>query len=167
MPFYRFQIDSPFATRAVLLRVRGLMRESPSFFQSIKESFEKRPQEGPPFVGNVNGTVFKMRRDIRYRNSFLPRVHGSVISIPAGSRIFVRMHLHPLVVVFLLVWLGGVGVGALNAFISENRSLQSVLAPAGMFLFGILLTLGGFFPEAFKARRLLEQGIAPGADLQR
>jgi hypothetical protein len=32
-----------------------------------------------------------------------------------------------------------------------------------MFLFGLALIVGGFFPEAVKARRLLEQGFASGA----
>ncbi|WP_263770031.1 hypothetical protein [Propionivibrio soli] len=163
MPFYRFQIDSPLATQAVLLRVRGLMRESPSILQAIKESFGKRPQGGPPFIGTLDGTTFKMRRDIRYRNSFLPQVHGNVISAPAGSRILVRMNLHPLIAAFILFWLGAVGVGAVAAFMSESRSIQSVLIPAGMFMFGIVLTAGGFYPEAVKARRLLEQRIATGA----
>jgi hypothetical protein len=160
MPFYRFQIDSPLTMQAVLLRVRGLMREAPSFVQSIKESFGRRPEEGPPFIGTIDGAAFHMRRDIRYRNSFLPRVHGSVISAPAGARVLVTMHLHPVVAAFMLFWLGAVGVGAVVAFTSQTTSIQSVLIPAGMFIFGIVVTVGGFYPEAVKARRLLEQGIA-------
>jgi hypothetical protein len=159
MPFYRFHIESPLTTQTVLLRVRALVREAPGFWQSVKESFGRRPEGSPPFIGKVEGFTFRMHRDIRYRNSFLPQVRGSVVSTPVGTRVLITMYLHPLVAAFMLFWLGVVGIGALTAFITQRESIDSALIPAGMFLFGIALTVGGFYPEAFKARRLLEQGI--------
>jgi hypothetical protein len=159
MPFYRFQIESPLPTQTVLLRIRTLVREKPGFWQSIKESFGGRPAGSPPFIGKVEGDAFLMSRDIRYRNSFLPQVRGSVVSTSRGSRVLITMYLHPLVAVFMLFWLGGIGAGALAAFNAQNGSIGPALIPAGMFLFGIVLTVGAFYPEAFKARRLLEQSI--------
>ena len=163
MPFYRCQIDSPVAAQAVLLRMRGLMREAPGFVQSVKESFCRRPEGSPPFIGSVDGTKFHIRRDIRYRNSFLPLIRGSVTATPKGARVLITMHLHPLVAAFMVFWLGAVGVGAIGIFASQNGGSQSGLIPTGMFMFGVVLTVGGFYPEAVKARHLLEQGIARSA----
>jgi hypothetical protein len=71
------------------------------------------------------------------------------------------MYLHPLVLAFMLFWLGGVGLGAVAA-LRQGDGGAATLVPIGMFVFGVALTLGGFYPEAIKARRLLEQHIVHG-----
>src|SRR5262245_58927278 len=158
MPIYRFQIHSHLTTQAVLERVKTLGREAPGFPQLLKESFGVRPDGAPPFIGKVEGSEFKCYRDIRYRNSFLPRITGRVDADVDGAKIDVVMYLHPFVLVFMLFWLGAVGVGAVAAFRQADVGAVS-LVPDGMFVFGVVLTIGGFYPEAIKARRLLEQHI--------
>jgi hypothetical protein len=158
MPLYRFQIQSHLATLAVLERIKALMRETPGFRQSLKESFGLRPDGTPPFIGKVDGSEFKCRRDIRYQNSFLPRIAGRVSSDHNGTKTDVIMYLHPLVLVFMLLWLGGVGLGAVAA-LRQGDGGTGTLVPMGMFVIGVVLVLGGFYPEAIKARRLLEQHI--------
>ena len=163
MPFYRYELVSTLQPETVLRRVGTLVREAPGFLQSVKESFWKRPEDAPPFIGKIEGNAFRMHRNIRYRNSFLPQVRGSVVSTPVGTTLRITMHLHPVAAVFMLVWLGAVATGALAAFTSQCESIASALIPAGMLVFGIALTVGGFYPEAFKARRLLEQAVGTGA----
>jgi hypothetical protein len=157
MAFYRFQFHSRLGAQAVLERIQSLTRDPPGFGQSFKESFGWRPAAVPPFIGKAEGSNFNLHRDIRYRNSFLPRIRGHIDVDAEGTRIDVTMHLHPFAFVFMLFWLGGVGLAGI-AMLSHGRPPQSLI-PLGMFAFGVALTLGGFFPEAFKARRLLEQGI--------
>ncbi len=160
MPFYRFQVDTPLTKLAVLERIRAVSRKAPGFFQSIQESFGGREGGCPPFIGNVGENTFWLYRDIRYRNSFLPRVRGRVVSTSVGTRVFVEMYLHPLVGAFMLLWLGGIGSVAVS-FVRRAETLGAVFA-AGMFMFGVALTLGCFYPEALKARRLLEECIRAG-----
>src|SRR5262245_54110562 len=105
MPLYRFQIQSHLTIQAVLERVRALVRETPGFPQSLKESFGWRPKGTPPFFGEIEGSEFRLHRDIRYRNSFLPRITGYVASGPSGTKIDVTMRLHPFVLVFMALWL--------------------------------------------------------------
>jgi hypothetical protein len=162
MPFYRFQIDTPLQTPVVLQRIQSLTRVAPGFWQSMKQAFSRDRVPGTPFIGTVEGDAFYLYRDIRYRNSFLPRISGQVHAVPAGSRVSVRMHLHPIVAGFMVFWLGGVGIGAWAIFNASRGPAMPALIPAGMFLFGVALTLGAFYPEAIKARRLLEQGVAAG-----
>ncbi len=159
MPFYRCEIDSTLPAQTVLQRIRTLVRDKPGFWQSIKESFGRRPEDCPPFIGKIEGDSFRVYRDIRYRNSFLPQVRGTVVSTSRGSRVLITMYLHPLVALFVLFWLGGVGAGAIAMFRTENGSF---FIPVLMFLFGIGLTVGGFYPEALKARRILKKSIIFG-----
>ena len=156
MPFYRCQIDSPLPAQSVLQRLRALIRDKPGFWQSIKESFGNRPEVSRPFIGKIEGDKFRMYRDIRYRNSFLPQVRGSVVSTSRGSRISITMHLHPLVALFVLYWLGSMGGYTIAAF-GAGKGFNVI--PALAFLFGIGLTVGSFYPEALKARRILTQSI--------
>jgi len=159
VPYYRCELVSPLPVETVRLRFHALVRDEPGFLQSVKESFRRRPEGIPPFIGKFDGSVGHMHRDIRYRNSFLPRVRASVAAAPDGTLVHITMHLHPVVAVFMLLWLGAVGIGAIAAISQEHASVASTLIPTGMFLFGVVLTAGGFYPEAYKARRLLREGI--------
>ena len=144
MPLHRCQIDSPLSSPVVLARIAALIRESPGFWQCVKESFGGRKARSPPFIGEIDGSSCRMRRDIRYRNSFLPCVRGAVVATPTGTRVILSMNLHPFVAVFMLVWLGAVGAGTLAALFASGGDSQTAFFPAGMFVFGLVLTAGGF-----------------------
>jgi hypothetical protein len=107
----------------------------------------------PTFVGSVQDYSFKLRRDIRYRNSFLPRIRGHLVVIPSGTRVMVLMFVHPGVGVFMMFWLGITGYAALKASSSSANGIW------GMFAFGLALLAAGFFPEAKRAKRLLLTAI--------
>jgi len=158
MPFCRFEIEVASSPDAVSQRVEAITRDAPDLWDSIKESFGVR-NTGAAFIGTVGDGAFSLRRDIRYRNSFLPRIRGVVLRNPPGSRVRVTMYLHPLVAVFVLVWLVGAGTAAFASFTNSSTDGAASLIPAGMFAFGVALTLAGFYPEAYKARRLLKQAI--------
>jgi hypothetical protein len=65
------------------------------------------------------------------------------------------MFLHPFTAILMLFWLSLAGRVAWHALESQEVSSPSSLAPLGMFIWGVVFTLGGFFPEAIKAKRLL------------
>ena len=75
------------------------------------------------------------------------------------------MNLHPLVLAFILFWLGGVGSAAITML--RRGKASEALIPLGMFAFGVALTLGGFYPEAIKARRILEKQLGNISPQQR
>jgi len=111
-----------------------------------------------PFEGEVGDAVFDVRRTIGYRNSFLPQIRGKISAAPEGSRIAITMRLHPLVLAFMILWLGGVGVGCISILFAELQKGGApfkALGPAGMFIFGWVLSAGGFTFEARKASVLL------------
>jgi hypothetical protein len=116
-----------------------------------------------PFEGAVEGSSFDLLRTISYRNSFLPRVRGSVRGIATGSRLAVTMTLHPAVMVFLFVWVGGVltiGAGLVLGALNGQVEFYFAFLPVGMLLFLWVLAVGAFTFEARKAERLLRELVA-------
>jgi hypothetical protein len=161
MPFYQFLLETVATPEVVTDRLRSLVRETPQATDySFRSFWKSRDQSGPPFVGSVDRSTFQLRRVISGRNSFLPRIRGHITSTGDATRVKVIMFMHPFTVVFMLFWLGAVGYGAWDAF-SHPRSPDAFdsFMLLGMFLFGVTLTAGGFFPEAAKAKRLLSAAI--------
>jgi hypothetical protein len=149
MPIYVFYIDVPFERHVATERIQSVVREEPP----LRQWFISAGPVAEPFIGRVRDESFKLRRDIRYRNSFLPLVRGRIVPTSTGTRVSVAMFVHPFVAVFMLFWLGAVGYGAATAAVSSRLTLWF------MFAFGVLLVTGGFFPEAFAAKRILSEAL--------
>lgn len=151
MPFYRFHIDVHSPTQVVTERLRSVHktpREQGSFPGSHWREFAM------PFVGYVKEDSFTLRRNIRYRsNSFLPVIRSRIVPTETGAQVKVTMFMNPWTAIFMAFWLGFVGWGALT----DQSASPSILWL--MFVFGLALSLGGFFPEAIKARRLLIEAV--------
>jgi len=153
----RFEIESEAPPQVVIERLRASVRPKPDLLESLGRSWKRRDASGPPFVGSVGEDSFRIHRDFRGRNSFVPLIRGRVISTHAGARVTGIMLLHPVVAVFTPFWLGAVGYGALT-----DKSAPPV-ALWIMFIFGVSLAAGGFFVEASKAKRLLRTAADAGA----
>ena len=153
MPFYRFEMEVNAQPPAVVERLRLIVRGKLSFRESFRQSLPFNRAEGAPFIGSVLDDSFKMQRNIRYRNSFLPMIRGRIAPYGVGTRVSVTMFLHPVVVIFMIFWLSMV---ASVAFSHPTLSL----IPWGMLAFGIALPVGGFIPEAVKAKRLIVEALS-------
>ncbi len=155
MPIYRFHIDVDVPPHMVAQRLKAIVHKGPTFWESLRTGWwwRLRYRTGPPFIGTVQDDSFRVRRDIQGRNSFLPLVCGRFVSTPTGTSVSVTMFLHPLVALFMVIWLGVVGRGALVDRSAPHAFLW------GMFIFGVALTAGGFIPEAIKARRLISETL--------
>jgi hypothetical protein len=113
-----------------------------------------------PFEGTVEGRTFRIQRIIRYRNSFLPLLHGKVEPTPGGPvQILVAFRLAPSVTAFMTLWFGLlllIGSRVLRQASAPGHA-QPLLAVGGMLVFGVVLVVGGFGVEASRATRLLEE----------
>jgi len=170
MPFYAFHIDVPAQPDVVAERVRAAVADVPTFWQSIKSSWKGPRPSGRPFLGNVEGRSFRIRRDINYRNSFLPLIRGRIVPTPSGSRVNVFMFMHPFTFMFMIFWFGFL-VASLSKVLDANVARTYI--PLAMIVFGLVLSLGGFFFEALKVMPLLSEAVfnpaisaAPGRDPQ-
>jgi hypothetical protein len=159
LPYRRYQADSTAVPSDVEEAVRASVEPRRLLrFGASAHAFE----------GEVTAGAFDLRRIISYRNSFLPRIRGTIAPTPEGSRIAVTMSLHPAVFVFMTAWLGFTGIAALVLFVAVLRGAGSAyqpLGPAVMFLFGWGMTLGAFSFEARRAERVLAEIISAGPGL--
>lgn len=155
---YQFQVQSPLSAGAILDHLRTWVRESPESKVPLKRNFGEIPSERPPFIGFVYKNSFLVYRDIRYRNPFLPRIRGSVQPCDGGCKMDVRMSLHPLVFLFMCFWLGAVCAGGVIA-LSQGPAV-GVLIPLAVAAFSVALTAGCFYPEAAKARQMMENAVS-------
>jgi YD repeat-containing protein len=156
MPFYSFHLNVPAQPDVVAERVRRVVSPAPTFWETLALSWRLRKASGSPFLGSVENLSFRIRRNIQYRNSFLPMIRGKITSAPTGSRIDVFMYMHPFSLVFMLVWFG-------LLVLTESRIVDANIArsffPKGMAIFGLALSLGGFFFEALKVMPLLSEAV--------
>jgi hypothetical protein len=159
MPLYRFQVDALLSPGEAMRRLQSLVHPDPGLLRSASGWFGPRVDDAMPFVGRIEGNVFRIHRRIRYRNSFLPQVLGVVNATPKGTRLSLTMYLHLLVALFILAWLSWVGMGALMALAHWGTG-EFRIEPVAMLVMGIALSVGGFYPEAYKARRLLERALS-------
>jgi hypothetical protein len=111
------------------------------------------------YEGQVNAQSFAIKRIIRYRNSFLPRINGIIVKDFDGNKIKVKMRLHSLIIVFMFIWCGGVGLACLafltQAF-SNSKFNAGILIPFGMLTFGYVLTMAAFKYESNKSKKDLQ-----------
>ena len=114
-----------------------------------------------PLEGTVHQQGFSVRRIIGYRNSFLPMLYGTFIPNPNGTTIRIRMMPHPLVVGFMVNWLGLVGLFAISGLVMIVQNGEWWLFTVASFMggAGLLLSYGCFFAEAGKAKRLVSDII--------
>ena len=112
-----------------------------------------------PYEGYITRQTFEIKRVIGYRNSFLPRISGILEEDYDGTRIKVKMRLHVLVIVFLCIWCGFVGIACIAIFSNELSSPEFnplALFPFGMLIFAYLLTMGGFKFESSSSKKDLQ-----------
>jgi len=155
LPYEDFEIKTSLSSYDAINRLKKITGASQHLW------FWQRPKAS--YQGKIEGNQFEISRSIGYRNSFLPIIKGKVRSDLGGSSITISMQLHVLVMLFMIFWLGSVGFSFLTSLdwavydllTTGQADLFSLFPPAGMFLFGYLLTMGGFKFEARKSKKHL------------
>jgi len=156
LPHDRFAFDSPLSPDEASVRLAGFVEPR----RMIR--FGRGPTTRD-FEGEVAARSFHVQRVIGYNNSFLPRIRGTIQPGERGSRVEGTMSLHPVVGIFLCIWMGAAAIYGLAtsvAAIYGGSGPGDVLIPCGMLLFGWVLTSGAFTFEARVARRLLMDCLA-------
>lgn len=108
-----------------------------------------------PYIGQIIGNNFEIKRAINYRNSFLPQIKGEIYTEFDGTKIKVNMKPHNFVLIFMGIWFSVVFIACLATtyvLFTQEFSLFSLI-PFGMFLFGILLLFGAFKTESSTSKK--------------
>jgi hypothetical protein len=155
MPLYWFELATDLSAEVAVRRIASITREPTKFLKSF--AFWTEPRGAAQFVGHVKGCSFWISRDIGYRNSFLPQIHCRVDQSSDQTRLRFVMLMHPISMAFMLLWLclaaWGTWIGNMES-IRHGNGLE--FFSIGLFSFGLILPICGFFPEAVIARNRLE-----------
>lgn len=108
-----------------------------------------------PFVGNVAGTTFHIRRVTWYRSAFLPQIHGTIAADGVGSSVSFTMKPSLIAAIFLAVWAAIVSAMICTSFTRETFAPES-LTPVALHVFAWAAVLGTFAFEATKSQKLLK-----------
>jgi hypothetical protein len=150
MSLYLFHIDIALSPEVVVERLQSVTRVAPGFFEHLASFVHPSRAPGELFFGRVEQNSFLIHRNIRYRNSFLPIIRGRISASKRGTRVDVLMYMSPIVAAFLAFFLLTASQGAFTYSLTHHT-----FAPFMLLMFIILLSLGGFFSEALKARKML------------
>ena len=158
MPFYRFTFHSALPPHKAAATLAALTQPKKGFLESLKHAWRfSSSAEEQPWQGTVGDERFSIRRVIRYRNSFLPMIHGRFEPDGLGSQVTVTMSLHPFVILFLIFFCG-------QSVLITSALQASAAAPPFFYLWmplmALAITLIGFAPEAYKARNMLIAQLA-------
>ncbi|MDF3028409.1 MAG: hypothetical protein K0S23_2716 [Fluviicola sp.] len=116
------------------------------------------------YNGIVSGNTFKLSRSIKYQNSFLPEIKGTIASYLGKTEIDISMSLNLYVKIFVIVWLSLTGIPSAIILLALVRMLihfyfkgfsPFLLIPIGMFIFGYLLMLVAFKSESRISKKRL------------
>ena len=142
LPYDTFEVDSTLSAKMLARALESKIEP---------RTLSRAPQkEGAEFKGEVFEDGFKISRILLYRNSFSPVVTGSFVPNGSGTNIQIKMAIHTFTAVFMAIWL------AITCYILVTN-YSSPLFAIGALVFGIVLTLGGFWWEARKQKpRLIE-----------
>lgn len=164
VPIEKYTIQTNLSEEEVLLRLRKIIGNPDRRFQFSFMGIDLKKHSNASFdyEGTISDNTFKISRVIRYRNSFLPVIKGTVSSFVNKTEIHISMKMHLVVTIFMIFWLSLTGIIASFILIILLQSLISfnfrglgfpMLIPVMMFLFGYLMMLFGFKYEARKAKK--------------
>ncbi len=159
IPFERRVVRSRLPVAEAIAALQAQVEPARMFRFSIRDA--------KAFQGNIEGYGFRITRVIGYRNSFLPIIVGTFEPAPDGCVVRIQMRMHIAVMIFCAVWLSflvPILIGFIMASVAGRPGFGlTVLMPVGMLVFFLGLTNGGFWVEANKQKKMLQdifQGVA-------
>jgi hypothetical protein len=157
MPFYRCTIDPPLTVKATAERLRSLIGPKPTLRERFAAPLGDAPAR-PPFAGNMADGGFTATRILWYKNSFVPVIRGEyATSETGGTRMELVMTIHPFAIAFDVLWCVLV-LFATMPMIARGETPSDYLG-LGMIAFAVVITIGGFYPEAIYAKRLIQRAM--------
>jgi len=139
LPLYRFHVDLPVPVEVATERLRAVVAEPPGFLHSLVTSPTKTAVSNSQFLGAFQGNIFRLRRNIPYRNSFQPQIKGEMLYLPNGTRVRAVMFMHPMSIILTLFWVAVMASRVLNG---SNGGGDALTLPIQGVALGLTLTLG-------------------------
>lgn len=166
IPMENYLVLTNLSEEEVLMRLRKIIGNQERKFHISFMGIDLRQHSDSSFdyEGSISDKTFKISRVIRYRNSFLPVIKGTVSSFVNKTEIHISMKMSLFVRIGMIIWLSLVGIPAILVLFATlialiNQNLQAInpmmFILIGMFLFGYCLMLFAFKAEARKSKKEL------------
>src|SRR5579862_2041191 len=120
-PFENFVLSTKLSTLEVLHRIKDNIEPERGF----SLTFSKR-EYSKLYTGQIHGLTFTMNRNINYKNSFLPIITGQIVTFPYQTEIRVKMQPYNIVLVFMTIWFGGVGLVCVGEVITGLLKFKQI-----------------------------------------
>lgn len=153
LPFEDCSLETKLKGKEIHERLSDLTDTESGFFK-FKSTFKKRSEN--KFEGKITENSFEIRRIIRYKNSFLPNISGTIEEFFIGTNIHIKFRLPIFIIIFMCIWLGGVLLGLTIMFLVK-APYTMIFIPCVMLLFGVGLFTIPFKIEVRKAKELLKE----------
>lgn len=164
LPHEKYEIETSIPLIEAKKRIETLIVAKPSFSQWFAKSFEYiiKPAPENQFIGEVTNEGFWLRRNIYYRNSFLPIIEGQFLQHHFGTKLEITMTLNPSTATFSKIWFIGTSVMfvLLIPFLFKDGFHPETLIPLFMLLSMVAIVHFSFRHEARKATRIFSSLFA-------
>ena len=107
------------------------------------------------FRGSIGTDTFKLRKILDHRNSWNPTLKGKLYEDATGTTIKLRINIHPVVLIFSIVW----STLILTFGLEGTNSIEQALWPLGMIIFLYVLTFIFFNIATEQAVNALNKAI--------
>jgi hypothetical protein len=133
--------------------------EPNKFRSSITKMFKiLEPKMTKEYEGELKGQTFNMNRITIYRNSFKPRIIGTINGDNYGTTINVKLKLEGIVIAFLIFACCFLGFGFISSVTNLfEKSTAPTIAPLEMLLVIYVLTMVSFKYETNLTRKHLQK----------
>jgi hypothetical protein len=148
LPHENLTFRTQLSRKEIFKRLSELTEVEKSFRFGAKKSSKV-------YEGVVSSDKFIIKKIITYRNSFLPKIEGTIQEDSQSTTIQIRMYLEPFVVTFLIIWCSFAAVGSIALFFQQHDF--KFLIPLGMIAFAYLLAFCCFYFESDQCARDLDR----------
>jgi len=156
LPYEDYQLITSLPEKEVVELISQQIEPAPA----LRLSQSKRATNRKPYEGEISGNIFKIIRIIRYRNSFVPMIFGTIEKQGAVTRIHVEMRIMPLATLFIAFLMGIIlimGISFLVIGLHDQRFLPALAVPLMMLAFGYFMVYWGFKSESAKSKKFLNE----------
>lgn len=108
------------------------------------------------FNGQILEDSFKIRRNINYRNSFLPVINGVLEETDYGTKVTIKARMESFVRIFMYIWFGIISLACIVTLFSDLE-FPFKFIPYFMLFAGILTAVLQYKYEIKKAKAMLEE----------
>jgi hypothetical protein len=145
VPFLISRMESPLAPH-----------EAQAALKAVVGTYGWCSRPKTPFAGKVSAHGFRIIRVVSGRDSFNPMLYGRFLPAPNGTQVSVVVTWHPIVWLFLCLW-----VGSILTFMSRDAPRDPIIWLSGLIFipFPLLLGVPLFFINAAASIRCLRETL--------